>query len=94
MQYQPSLPLIRSKLIVWLFLSTEIMFFAPLFFAYALYRSEYAAAFAEASHHQNWKLGLTNTVVLIFSSAPLTVAAVLPSIVITSAAMTLPATTW
>jgi len=57
-----------STLGMWVFLTTEIMFFGPLFFAYALYRSEYAEAFAEASHHQNWKLGVTNTAVLIFSS--------------------------
>ncbi|MBU6310285.1 MAG: hypothetical protein KJS77_11115, partial [Planctomycetes bacterium] len=30
LQYQPGLPLSRGKLIMWLFLSTEIMFFAAL----------------------------------------------------------------
>ncbi|HXI12767.1 MAG TPA: cytochrome c oxidase subunit 3 family protein [Thermoanaerobaculia bacterium] len=57
-----------STLGMWAFLTTEIMFFGPLFFAYALYRSQYSEAFVEASHHQNWKLGVTNTAVLIFSS--------------------------
>jgi len=57
-----------STLGMWAFLTTEIMFFGPLFFAYSLYRSQNPAAFIEASHHQNWKLGVTNTAVLIFSS--------------------------
>ena len=30
LEYQPGLPLANSKLIVWLFLSTEIMFFSAL----------------------------------------------------------------
>jgi cytochrome c oxidase subunit 3 len=57
-----------SSLGIWFFLTTEILFFGPMFFAYALYRSSYEAAFAMASHHQNVMLGAVNTVVLIVSS--------------------------
>lgn len=53
---------------MWVFLVTEIMFFAGMFFAYTLYRSQYPDAFASASNHLDWKLGAFNTVVLIFSS--------------------------
>lgn len=57
-----------SVLGMWLFLTTEILFFGPLFFAYSLYRFKFHDAFILASHHQNWKLGVTNTAVLILSS--------------------------
>ena len=36
LQYQPGLPLTRGKLIMWLFLSTEIMFFAGLLGSYVV----------------------------------------------------------
>jgi len=38
LQYQPGLPLTRGKLIMWLFLSTEIMFFAALLGSYIVLR--------------------------------------------------------
>jgi cytochrome c oxidase subunit III len=57
-----------SSLGMWLFLSTEILFFSGLFLAYAVYRFRFPEAFAEASHHQNIYLGAFNTVVLIVSS--------------------------
>ena len=38
LQYQPGLPLSRGKLIMWLFLSTEIMFFAALLGSYIVLR--------------------------------------------------------
>jgi cytochrome c oxidase subunit III len=57
-----------STLGMWFFLCTEILFFAGVLMAYALYHYLYPAAFASASHHQNWKLGATNTVILIVSS--------------------------
>jgi len=53
---------------MWVFLTTEILFFGPLFFAYTLFRTNFLEAFNEASSHQNWKLGVTNTAVLIISS--------------------------
>ncbi len=63
-----------SSLGMWLFLAQEIMFFGGLFLAYTIYRSLYAAGFAEASHHLDWKLGAFNTVVLIGSSLTMALA--------------------
>ena len=57
-----------STLGMWMFLTTEILFFGGLFLAYALYRWSYPEAFIAASHHQNIVLGATNTAVLICSS--------------------------
>ena len=57
-----------STLGMWVFLVTEIMFFAGMFTAYVVYRSLYPHAFAHASHHLNVVLGCINTVVLITSS--------------------------
>lgn len=57
-----------STLGMWMFLTTEILFFGGLFLAYALYRWSYPEAFIEASHHQNIALGAINTAVLICSS--------------------------
>jgi cytochrome c oxidase subunit III len=53
---------------MWIFLVTEIMFFAGMFLAYALYRWQYPAAFASASNHLDIYLGAFNTAVLILSS--------------------------
>lgn len=56
------------KVGMWLFLLQEVLFFAPLFVAYFVFRTLYPEAFAEASHLLNWKLGAVNTIVLICSS--------------------------
>jgi cytochrome c oxidase subunit III len=53
---------------MWVFLSTEVMFFGALFLGYAVYRATYPQAFAEASHHLNATLGSINTAVLLVSS--------------------------
>ncbi|HYK22379.1 MAG TPA: cytochrome c oxidase subunit 3 [Pyrinomonadaceae bacterium] len=53
---------------MWVFLSTEIMFFGGMFLAYTLYRSTYPASFASASNHLDITLGALNTGVLILSS--------------------------
>ena len=63
-----------SSLGMWLFIAQEIMFFGGLFLAYTVYRNLYPAAFAEASHHLNWKLGGINTAVLIGSSLTMALA--------------------
>lgn len=57
-----------AKLGMWLFLATEILLFAVLFTAFALFRWYNLAEFHAASNHLNWKLGMTNTAVLLFSS--------------------------
>jgi len=53
---------------MWIFLATEVMFFGGLFCAYLVYRLKYFPEFAAASQTLNWKLGTTNTAVLICSS--------------------------
>ena len=53
---------------MWIFLATEVMFFGALFFAYAIARVQFPAAFAAASRHTNIVLGTTNTAVLLTSS--------------------------
>lgn len=57
-----------AKLGMWLFLATEILLFAVLFCAFALFRWKYLPEFHAASHHLNWKMGALNTMVLLFSS--------------------------
>ena len=59
---------------MWVFLVTEIMFFAGMFTAYVAYRSLYPAAFAHASLHLDLRLGTINTVVLITSSLTMALA--------------------
>jgi len=68
LQYQPSLPLTRSKLIVWLFLSTEIMFFAGLIGTYIVLRFGSEAWPLPHDVHLSEPVGAFNTFVLICSS--------------------------
>lgn len=63
-----------STLGMWTFLITEIMFFGGLFAGYAVYRSLYPQAFAEASRLLNYKIGALNTAVLICSSLTMVLA--------------------
>lgn len=57
-----------AKLGMWLFLATEILLFAVLFAAFALYRWYYLDEYHSGSHHLNKWLGALNTVVLLISS--------------------------
>jgi cytochrome c oxidase subunit III len=57
-----------ARLGMWLFLATEILLFAGLFTAYAVYRMLYPSAFAGASQLIETRMGALNTVVLISSS--------------------------
>jgi len=59
---------------MWLFLVTEILFFGGLFAAYAIYRWQYPAAFAVASHEADLVMGTINTIVLIGSSLTMALA--------------------
>jgi cytochrome c oxidase subunit III len=63
-----------STLGMWVFIAQEILFFGGLFAAYAVYRSQYPAAFSAGSHHLSWKLGFANTLVLIGSSLTMALA--------------------
>src|ERR1700737_5280196 len=53
---------------MWVFLSTEVLFFGGLFMTYTLNRSTYPHILAQASRAINLWLGAINTVVLIASS--------------------------
>ncbi|MFM8414843.1 MAG: heme-copper oxidase subunit III [Planctomycetota bacterium] len=74
LQYQPGLPLSRGKLIMWLFLSTEIMFFAALLGSYIVLR--FGAAVWPKPHHVHLSepIGAFNTFVLICSSVTIVLA--------------------
>jgi cytochrome c oxidase subunit III len=57
-----------GKMGVWLFLVTEILFFAGLFCAYTVYRAQHPEIFYWAHFYLDTKLGALNTIVLILSS--------------------------
>ncbi|MBL8990080.1 MAG: cytochrome c oxidase subunit 3 [Phycisphaerae bacterium] len=53
---------------VWLFLSTEILLFSGLFVYYGIMRMMHPEAFIHGSSLLDWRWGLLNTVVLLYSS--------------------------
>lgn len=57
-----------SRLGMWVFLATEVLFFGGLFVAYTVYRTTYPEAFGTGSHHSNVLLGTLNTGILLTSS--------------------------
>ncbi len=57
-----------TKLGTWLFLGSEVLFFGGLFTAYAVFRANHPDLFHYAHHFLDWRLGATNTLVLIGSS--------------------------
>jgi cytochrome c oxidase subunit III len=63
-----------SKLGLWIFLVTEVLFFGGLFCFYAIYRSWYPEMFHEANKMLDVNLGALNTVVLITSSLTMALA--------------------
>jgi cytochrome c oxidase subunit 3 len=63
-----------ASLGMWVFIAQEVLFFGGLFAAYAVYRSQYPAAFSAGSHHLSWKVGFANTLVLIGSSLTMAMA--------------------
>lgn len=67
-QYQPALPIPNGKTCLWLFLSTEIMFFAGLIGAYIVLRFGAPAWPSTHDVHLVEYLGAINTAVLIASS--------------------------
>lgn len=60
--------LAATKLGIWLFLASEVLFFSGLFVAYGVYRAHHPELFRYASLFLDWRMGATNTVVLISSS--------------------------
>jgi cytochrome c oxidase subunit 3 len=57
-----------STMGMWVFIATETLFFGAMFLGYAVYRSSYPQAFAEASRHTLILFGGTNAAVLLISS--------------------------
>ena len=74
LEYEPGLPLTNGKLIIWLFLSTEIMFFAGLIGTYIVLR--FGAPTWPKPHdvHLSEPIGAFNTFVLICSSVTIVLA--------------------
>ena len=63
-----------SRLGLWTFLATEVLFFGGLFTAYVIYRHAYPQAFAEASRHTSLLYGTINTAILLTSSLTMALA--------------------
>ena len=53
---------------VWLFMCTEILMFGGLFVAYAIFHHLYPEVFKVGSRFTDWRMGASNTVVLLTSS--------------------------
>src|SRR5262249_9700533 len=63
-----------SRLGMWIFLATEVMFFGGLLTAFAVYRTTSPESVSRASRHLNVFLGCVNTVVLLTSSLTMAMA--------------------
>lgn len=63
-----------TKLGMWTFLATEVMFFGGMFLAYILFRSFYHGPFAEGSNELYMWFGFFNTGVLLCSSLSMALA--------------------
>ena len=74
LQYQPALPINNGKLFMWLFLSTEIMFFAALIGTYIVLRFGSIAWPSTHDVHLSEPIGAFNTFVLICSSVTIVLA--------------------
>ncbi|MEX2122164.1 MAG: heme-copper oxidase subunit III [Pirellulales bacterium] len=72
--YQPALPIPNGKLFMWLFLSTEIMFFAALIGVYIVLRFGAPTWPQPAEVHLSEPTGAFNTFVLICSSVSVVLA--------------------
>jgi len=72
--YQPALPISRGKTFLWLFLSTEIMFFAALIGTYIVLRFGAVAWPSTHDVHLAEIWGATNTFILICSSVTIVLA--------------------
>src|SRR3954447_10050352 len=74
LQYQPALPIPNGKTCLWLFLSTEIMFFAGLIGTYIVLRFGAIAWPQPHDVHLSEPIGAFNTFVLICSSVTIVLA--------------------
>ncbi len=74
LEYQPGLPINNGKLFLWLFLSTEIMFFAALIGVYIVLRFGSKSWPTPSEVHLSEPVGVLNTFVLIASSVTVVLA--------------------
>lgn len=74
LHYQPALPLRNGKLMIWIFLSTEIMFFSGLIGTYIVLRFGAMAWPKPHDVHLSEPIGAFNTFVLICSSVTVVLA--------------------
>ncbi len=76
LQYQPALPLNNGKVFLWLFLSTEIMFFAALIGEFIVLRFGAPNGIWPTPHdvHVSEFIGTANTALLLFSSLTIVLA--------------------
>jgi len=72
--YHPGLPISTGKTFMWLFLSTEIMFFSALIGTYVVLRFGAAAWPSPHEVHLVEEIGALNTAVLLFSSLTIVLA--------------------
>ncbi|RLD91058.1 MAG: cytochrome c oxidase subunit 3 family protein [Bacteroidetes bacterium] len=63
-----------SKLGIWLFIFTELLFFGGLFITYAVYRHAHPQAFHMAAQQLDVAVGTINTVILLISSMTIAMA--------------------
>jgi cytochrome c oxidase subunit 3 len=63
-----------SKLGIWLFIFTELLFFGGLFVTYAVYRHAHPQAFHMAAQQLDVVIGTINTVILLISSMTIAMA--------------------
>lgn len=63
-----------SKQGVWVFMVTEVLMFGALLMGYLIFKGLYPEVFIQGGDTLNWKLGATNTVVLILSSLTMALA--------------------
>jgi cytochrome c oxidase subunit 3 len=63
-----------SRLGIWAFIATEIMFFGGLFVGFIVYRHAFPHSFAAACRHTNLLCGTANTAILLTSSLTMALA--------------------
>jgi len=66
--HEPVTKIPHGKLLMWIFLASELMFFSGFFGAFIVLRNTNYEVFGMGSAHLNWKLALLNTFILIGSS--------------------------
>ncbi|GMU24209.1 MAG: cytochrome c oxidase subunit III [Phycisphaerae bacterium] len=66
--FAPAPPVQNYKFGMWLFLTSEVMFFTGLLGSYLVYRLSDSAGFTEQAKLLHWQPAALNTMVLIFSS--------------------------